>query len=145
MRREACRLDAGAAAIRELLGFAPLPFYSCKVREAPIGVGLARAGDAVEGAYAPIVRAVGDRRAYILDAALQPVPVGVTGELHLGGDALARGYLGQAGQTADRFIPDPFPELSGREMLRHGPDVAFETCRRIRLGVMPARGARPTL
>ncbi|MHC2086949.1 amino acid adenylation domain-containing protein [Methylobacterium sp. CM6244] len=75
----------------------------------------ARAGDAVEGAYAPIGRAVGDRRAYILDAALQPVPVGVTGELHLGGDALARGYLSQAGQTADRFIPDPFPELSGRE------------------------------
>ncbi|GJD40147.1 amino acid adenylation domain-containing protein [Methylobacterium bullatum] len=75
----------------------------------------ARAGDAVEGAYAPIGRAVGDRRAYILDAALQPVPVGVTGELHLGGDGLARGYLGRAGQTADRFIPDPFPDLSGRE------------------------------
>ncbi|MCJ2128053.1 non-ribosomal peptide synthetase [Methylobacterium sp. E-045] len=74
----------------------------------------ARAGDAVEGAYAPIGRAVGDRRAYILDAALQPVPVGVTGELHLGGDGLARGYLGRAGQTADRFIPDPFPDLSGR-------------------------------
>ncbi|WP_018045648.1 non-ribosomal peptide synthetase [Methylobacterium sp. 88A] len=75
----------------------------------------ARAGDAVEGAYAPIGRAVGDRRAYILDAALQPVPVGVTGELHLGGDGLARGYLGRAGQTADRFIPDPFPDLSGRD------------------------------
>ncbi|WP_019906455.1 non-ribosomal peptide synthetase [Methylobacterium sp. 77] len=74
----------------------------------------AQAGAAVEGAYAPIGRAVGERRAYILDAALQPVPVGVTGELHLGGDGLARGYLGQPGQSADRFIPDPFPELSGR-------------------------------
>nr|WP_282104100.1 amino acid adenylation domain-containing protein [Methylobacterium sp. 37f] len=62
----------------------------------------------VEDAYAPIGRAVGPRRALILDAALEPVPVGVTGELYLGGACLARGYLGQPGQTAARFLPDPY-------------------------------------
>ena len=48
----------------------------------------------VEGAYAPIGRAVGPRRALVLDAALEPVPAGVTGELYLGGACLARGYRG---------------------------------------------------
>ncbi|MFE1599075.1 amino acid adenylation domain-containing protein [Methylobacterium sp. ID0610] len=63
---------------------------------------------AVEGAYAPIGRAVGSRRALILDAWLEPVPVGVTGELYLAGTGLARGYLGGPGQTAARFLPDPY-------------------------------------
>ncbi|MFE1599076.1 amino acid adenylation domain-containing protein [Methylobacterium sp. ID0610] len=63
---------------------------------------------AVEGAYAPIGRAVGSRRALILDAWLEPVPVGVTGELYLAGTGLARGYLAGPGQTAARFLPDPY-------------------------------------
>ena len=77
------------------------------------------AGTGFEGAYAPLGRAVGDRRAYVLDTALMPCPIGVVGEIHLGGSGVARGYIGRPGTTADRFIPDPFgPALGGPEGAR---------------------------
>ncbi len=74
-----------------------------------------RAGTKFEGAYAPLGRAVGHRRAYVLDARMMPCPIGVVGEIHLGGEGVARGYVNRPGTTAERFIPDPFaPELDGR-------------------------------
>jgi amino acid adenylation domain-containing protein len=62
----------------------------------------------------PLGRPLSFVRAYVLDRRLRPVPIGVTGELHLGGQGLARGYLGRPDLTAEKFIPHPFAQLSGK-------------------------------
>ncbi len=64
--------------------------------------------------YAPIGRPVGARTAYVLNDDLQLVPIGAVGELYIGGYGLARGYLGQPGLTAERFLADPFDTQGGR-------------------------------
>lgn len=85
----------------------------------------------------PIGRPVAHTQVYLLDAHLQPVPVGVPGELYAAGDGLARGYLHRPEQTEERFIPHPFSRKMGARIYRTGdrarwlPDGSIEFLGRI--------------
>jgi amino acid adenylation domain-containing protein/non-ribosomal peptide synthase protein (TIGR01720 family) len=68
----------------------------------------------------PLEHPVANTQAYVLDGRLKPVPVGMTGELFIGGAALTRGYLGRPDLTAQAFIPDPFSAAPGARLYRTG-------------------------
>ncbi|KAF9903897.1 hypothetical protein EC991_003234, partial [Linnemannia zychae] len=73
-----------------------------------------------KGDIAPIGRPVIHSRLYVLDAHRQPLPLGVTGELYIGGVTVARGYLNRPELTSEVFLPDPFSEIEGARMYRTG-------------------------
>ncbi len=74
---------------------------------------------------APIGRAASNRRVYALDSFLRPMPVGVPGELHIGGEGLAWGYLGQPELTAAKFIPDLYSKVEGARLYKTGDLVRY--------------------
>ena len=68
----------------------------------------------------PIGRPISNSTTYILDSHCRPVPIGVVGELHIGGDGLARNYLNRPALSAEKFIPNPFSQTPGQRMYKSG-------------------------
>lgn len=84
----------------------------------------------------PLGRPLANTQIYLLDEQLQPVPIGVPGELYIGGAGLARGYLNRSDLTAEKFIPNPFAETGSRlyksgDMARYLPDGNIEFVGRV--------------
>jgi aspartate racemase len=77
------------------------------------------------GSSVPIGKPIANTEVYILDGRLDPVLPGEVGELYIGGDGLARGYLNRADLTAERFIKSPFPEISSARLYKTGDLARF--------------------
>ncbi|WLH71423.1 non-ribosomal peptide synthase/polyketide synthase [Pseudomonas fluorescens] len=96
----------------------------------------ARKGDPCGAVYAPIGTLLGNRSGYVLDAQLNLQPIGVAGELYLGGEGVARGYLERPALTAERFVPDPFGTPGSRvyrsgDLTRGRPDGVVDYLGRV--------------
>ncbi|MGE5399019.1 MAG: amino acid adenylation domain-containing protein, partial [Ignavibacteriales bacterium] len=78
-----------------------------------------------ENPHPPIGKPIANFKTYVLDKNMQIVPVGVSGELHIGGAGLARGYLNRPELTAEKFVPNPFAVIKGERLYKTGDLVRY--------------------
>src|SRR5690606_8239809 len=112
-REHVAALRARSPAVRLVNEYGPT--------ETTVGVTAAIVGDGV----IDIGRPYPNTRAYVLDAALRPCPIGVVGELYVAGAGLARGYLNRPALTAERFVANPFALVPGERLYRTGDLAAW--------------------
>ncbi len=93
--------------------------------ETTVGVLTYQVESAVDCQTVPLGRPLGNTQIYLLDRHLQPVAIGVPGELYIGGDGLARGYLHSPQQTAANFIPHPWSFSQGARLYRTGDRARY--------------------
>lgn len=124
-QRLATRVSGASRGVRLLNAYGPT--------EATITATISEAGEEASGEQEPITigRPLPGRSAYILDNDGKPVPVGVLGELHIGGPLLARGYLNQPVLTKERFVRDPFTAHPQGRLYRTGDQVRYRSDGRI--------------
>jgi len=110
-------LPSTQSAIRLLNGYGPT--------EATVTTTFYEIPELLSGSSVPIGRPLPKRCAYVLDGKLQPTPIGVPGELHIGGAGVARGYLNRPELSAEKFIPDPFGSQPGARLYKTGDLVRY--------------------
>ncbi len=115
------------AALQELCGPGTRVINSYGVSEATIDSSFFEGAVVTAGAdgVLPIGRAFANTEIYLLDSTLQLAPIGVAGELCIGGPGLARGYLNRADLTADKFVPHPLAARPGERLYRTGDLARF--------------------
>lgn len=108
----------------QILGSRVRLFNAYGPTEAPLTATIYEAGTSEweGGPFVPIGKPIANLKAYVLDSGGNPVPAGVPGELYIGGNGLARGYLHAPELTAERFLPDPF-QAPGNRLYRTGDRV----------------------
>ncbi|MBW4537633.1 MAG: amino acid adenylation domain-containing protein [Myxacorys chilensis ATA2-1-KO14] len=124
-----CLVLGGEAAswdlIKTIQNYAP----NCRIlnhygpTEATVGVltyAVPQGKNEPESTIVPLGRAIANTQIYLLNSHQQPAPIGVKGELYIGGDSLARGYLDRPDLTQEKFIPNPFNSQSGARLYKTG-------------------------